>query len=161
MNVAVSSGQTTPVEITMEPGQASATTVIEDGDEEGGDAEEEGDGEGVEALDVVPWAVAGLGGATAIVGWGVIGGIAKGKQPADSNADPAAQNDAHDMAFIADILGGVGAAIAVGGAIWGIMRLTKKKGGDEEPGLEDETDVEVSVLPIFGDTNGVAAVVQF
>jgi hypothetical protein len=161
MNVAVSSGQTTPVEITMEPGQAGTTKVIEEGDEEEGDAEEEEDGEGVEAMDVVPWAVAGLGGVTAIVGWGVIGGIAKGKQPADSNTDPAAQNDAHDMALVADILGGVGAAIAVGGVIWGVMRLTKKKGGDEEPGLEDEADVEVSVFPIFGDTSGIAAVVQF
>ncbi len=161
MNVAVSSGQTTPVEAVMEPGQAGTAKVIEEGDEEESDDEEKEDGEGVEAMDVVPWVVAGVGGITAIVGWGVIGGMAKGKQPADSEADPAAQNDAHDMALIADILGGVGAAIAVGGAIWGIMRLTKKKGGGEKPGVEDEADVEVSVLPIFGDTNGVAASVRF
>ena len=93
--------------------------------------------------------------------------MAKSKQPADPDADPDAQNEAHDMAFVADILGGVGAAIAVGGVVWGIMRLTKKGGGDEEPGVEGETDVEdkvdveVSVLPIFGDTNGIAAVVRF
>jgi hypothetical protein len=163
MNVAVSSGQTTPIEATMEKGQVGPAPVIAEGDEEEGDDEEEEDGEGVEALDVVPWAVAGVGGVTAIVGWGVIGAMAKSKQPADPDADPAAQNDAHDMAFIADILGGVGAAIAVGGTIWGIMRLTKKDGGDEEPGVDDETDVdvEVSVLPIFGDTNGVAAVIRF
>ncbi len=163
MNVAVSSGQTTPIEAPMEKGQVGPAPVIAEGDEEEGDDEEEEDEEGVEALDVVPWAVAGVGGVTAIVGWGVIGAMAKGKQPADPEADPAAQNDAHDMALIADILGGVGAAIAVGGTIWGIMRLTKKDGGDEEPGVDDETDVdvEVSVLPIFGDTNGVAAVIRF
>ncbi len=165
MNVAVSSGQTTPIDADMELGQAGPAPVIAQGDEEEGDEGEEEDGEGVEALDVVPWVVAGVGGVTAIVGWGVIGSLAKGKQPTDPDADPAAQDEAHDMAFIADILGGVGAAIAVGGAVWGIMRLTKKGGGDEEPDLEDEDetdiDVEVSVLPIFGDTNGVAAVIRF
>ena len=58
---------------------------------------------------------------------------------------------------------GAGAAIAVAGVVWGIMRITKKN--KEEPtgaDMDAEADVEVSIVPVLGgETAGVAAAVQF
>ena len=48
------------------------------------------------------WVWAGVGGATAIVGWGALGGMAL-------------SGDDHDKAVIADVVGGIGAGIAAAG----------------------------------------------
>lgn len=149
MSVAISSGHSTPVEATLEEGQSGpppiAPVETAEGEGEGeGEAEEEG-GE-IEALDIVPWAIAGVGAAAAIVGLGVIGGMAM-------------SNDDHDQAVIADAIGWPGVALAAGGAAWGIYNLTA--GGDEEPEASAET-ASVMVVPVVGDNvAGVAAAVQF
>jgi tetratricopeptide (TPR) repeat protein len=153
INVAVSAGHTTPVEAELEPGEAGPAPVAAAGGEgeegrgegEGGAGEEDGaeDEEGgVEALDVVPWAIAGVGAAAAIVGFGVVGGMAMG-------------NDDHDQAVIADIIGWPGVALAAGGTIWGVLRIT----GDEESPADDP---ELAVIPVVGDqTAGVSASITF
>ncbi|HUT78910.1 MAG TPA: PEGA domain-containing protein, partial [Polyangia bacterium] len=80
MNLSISSGQTTPVDATLEPGKAGAPPVTAPGDGDTGDGKEEPAPEegAVEALDVVPWVIAGVGAAAAIVGLGVVGGMAMG-----------------------------------------------------------------------------------
>ena len=83
---------------------------------------------GIKALDVVPWVVTGVGAVTAIVGWTAVG-------------IPAKQDEDEDKAHIADIVGFVGVGVAVGGAIWGVVRLiTKKKSSARESS-------SVSVIP--------------
>lgn len=154
MSVAISSGQSTPVEATLEPGESGPPPVAPldlegegagEGEGEGkgeGEGEEEGGGK-IEPLDVVPWAIAGVGAVAAIVGLGIVGGMAMA-------------NDDHDQAVIADIIGWPGVALAAGGTAWGIYNLTA--GADEEPGEGSE----VAVVPMVGDTGaGVTAVVQF
>jgi hypothetical protein len=79
-------------------------------------------------MKALPWIVTGVGAATAIVGWGVIGSMANAQQ----SDDPDEQNAAHDKAVVADILGIAGCAIAAGGAVWGIVSLVK--GGKEDEG---------------------------
>jgi hypothetical protein len=148
MSVAISSGQTTPVEATLEEGQSGPPPIAPAGtgeDEGEGEGEgEEADGE-IEALDIVPWAIAGVGAVAAIVGLGVIGGMAMA-------------NDDHDQAVIADAIGWPGVALAAGGTAWGIYNLTA--GADEEPDTGD--DAAVTVVPVVGDgVAGVAAAVQF
>ena len=174
MNLAVSSGQTTPVEVTLEPGLSGPAPVADLPDE--GEGEEEGEGEGeeepeedgkkVDPLDVVPWVVTGVGAIGAGVGWGVLGSMAKSAQPSEDLKDTdydqykKKQDDAHTKAVVADVVGAVGAAIAVGGLVWGIMRITKKGGDEEEVPAEGEADV--AVVPFFGgDSGGVVATVQF
>jgi hypothetical protein len=126
-----------PVEPTEE---APAETETADDAEPTDDASEE---KGIEVLDIVPWAVAGVGGITAAVSWGVIG--SKAKSEGDTN-----------KAMIADIVGGVGVAIAVGGAVWGIVRLIKKKKSKAQ-----ETS-SVSVTPLVAaDQAGMAASFSF
>jgi hypothetical protein len=151
MNVAISSGQTTPVDATLEPGQSgppppvAPVTGDEDKDKDG--EEPAGQEGGVEALDVVPWVIAGVGAAAAIVGLGVVGGMAIG-------------NNDHDQAVIADIIGWPGVALAVGGTIWGVIRLTSKE-SDGEPGAETAS-ASAMLVPVFdGKTAGLGAVVAF
>ncbi|MFO8071829.1 MAG: PEGA domain-containing protein [Polyangia bacterium] len=148
INVGVSAGQTTPVEALLEPGETGPAPVPaaggegEEGAGEEGEVEEEEEEGGVEALDVVPWAIAGVGAAAAIVGFGVVGGMAMG-------------NDDHDQAVIADIIGWPGVALAAGGTIWGVLRIT----GDEESPADDS---ELAVIPVVGDkTAGVSASITF
>jgi tetratricopeptide (TPR) repeat protein len=147
MSVAISSGQTTPVEATLEPGVAGPQPVApaESAGDAGEQAPEDGDeGGGIEALDVVPWAIAGVGAIAAIVGLGVIGGMALG-------------NGDHDQAKIADIIGWPGVALAAGGTAWGVYNLTA--GADEEPTAETAA---VIVAPLVGrEGAGLSAVVQF
>jgi hypothetical protein len=154
MNIAISSGQTTPVEATLEPGKAGPAPEAgpakggeDDGKgEPGGDEPVEVEG-GVEPLDVVPWVIAGVGAAAAIVGLGVVGGMAMG-------------NDDHDQAVIADIIGWPGVALAVGGTIWGVIRLTSKE-SDGEPAA-DPADASAMIVPLFdGKTAGLGAVITF
>ncbi len=131
MNIAVSAGLSVPVEAILEPGVAEPPPpppIEEDTTADEGPQEDEG----VEALDIVPWVVAGVGGAMAIVGLGVIGGLAKGAEPSNPDEDPTAQDDAHKKAVIADAIGWPGLAIAAGGAIWGIIRLTSKESSDSD-----------------------------
>jgi len=65
-------------------------------------------------------------------------------------------NDDHDQAVIADIIGWPGVALAVGGTIWGVLRLTSKE-SDEEP-----VEATAMVVPVFGEkTAGLGAVVTF
>jgi tetratricopeptide (TPR) repeat protein len=150
MNVAISSGQTTPVDAKLEPGKAGPTPVAEKPAEGEGEGEEEPIEEpeegGIEALDVVPWAIAGVGAVAAIVGLGVIGGMAM-------------SNEDHDQAIIADAVGWPGVALAAGGTAWGVYNLTA--GSDEEPEAEPDA-AEVAVVPVVGDTvTGLSAVVRF
>lgn len=168
MNLAVSSGQTTPVEVTLEPGASGPAPVADlpDEDEEEGEEEPEEDGKKVDPLDVVPWVVTGVGAVGAGVGWGVLGSMAKSAQPSEDLKDTdydqykKKQDDAHTKAVVADVVGAVGAALAVGGLVWGIMRITKKGGDEEEVPQEGEADV--AVVPFFGgDSGGVVATVQF
>ncbi|MCP4677787.1 MAG: PEGA domain-containing protein [Deltaproteobacteria bacterium] len=135
MSLAISSGHSVPVEAELEKGVAGPAPVRM----EPASIEEEDD-EGVEALDVVPWVIAGVGGAAAIVGLVVVGGMA-------------AANDDHDQAVIADIIGWPGLALAAGGTIWGIVRITSKesKGGSD-----------VAIVPMIDkNRSGVAAAFTF
>jgi len=143
ISVAISSGQTTPVDAVLKPGVAGPAPVVEARDEEG-ETETPGVKEGgVEALDVVPWVIAGVGAAAAVVGLGVVGGMALA-------------NDNHDQAVIADIIGWPGVALAAAGTIWGIVRLTSS---EREV---DPAEVSAMVVPLIGDrTAGLGAVVTF
>ena len=148
INVAVASGQTVPVEAELEPGsskmlgaEATAPTAEEPAEEPQEAEEEPDEDDGVTAMDVVPWVVAGVGGAGAAVGFGVIGGMAKSEED-------------HSKAVIADIVGFSGVALAVGGTIWGLYNVLSD---DESPG-----EAQVSAVPVFNrSTVGVAAAVTF
>ncbi|MCK9462433.1 MAG: PEGA domain-containing protein [Proteobacteria bacterium] len=163
MSVAVTAGQSVPVEVTLEPGHAGPPPVVAAEKPEG---EGEGEGEGepdtgkkIEALDVVPWVVAGVGVVGVAVGWGVLGSLAKNAQPSDPDADPAAQDDAHKKAVVADVVGIVGAVIAAAGATWGTIRIVKKNKGES---AEPAADAQVSFAPVVGPgMGGAAAVVEF
>jgi tetratricopeptide (TPR) repeat protein len=154
MQIAVSTGLSVPVDAQLEsdgsaPAVAAASEEAgeptEDEDEEEEDEEEEGAGSSVEPLDVIPWVIAGVGGAAAIVGLGVLGGMAAG-------------DDDHDKAIIAYVVGWPGVALAVGGTTWGLIRILTKKDGEAEP----EAEAEVAVMPLVdGGTTGVAAAVTF
>jgi hypothetical protein len=168
MSVAVTSGQSLPVEVELEPGQsgppptaaAAAKPEAKPGEAKPAVAEKkpEGGKKKVEALDVVPWVIAGVGVVAVGVGWGALGSVAKGKQPSDPDADPAAQNDAHKMAIVADAVGIAGAVIAAAGATWGVIRIVKKKKGESA----EPAGAQVSLAPIIGDgTGGVLADVRF
>jgi len=173
MSVAVTAGQSLPVDVALEAGQAgpppgvvTPPTIGEsEGEGDGDQSNVEVDtGKKIEALDVVPWVIAGVGVIGVGVGWGVLGSLAKKAQPADANADPDAQDAAHKKALIADIVGGVSAAIAVGGAVWGIIRIVQKKKGEsaEPAATEPAAGAEVSFAPVIGpEAGGVAAVVTF
>jgi tetratricopeptide (TPR) repeat protein len=166
MTVAVTAGQSVPVDVALEPGQAGPPPVVgppaigeDEGEDEGETQVEIDSGKKVEALDVVPWVIAGVGVVGVGVGWGVLGSLAKKAQPADANADPDAQDAAHKKALIADIVGGVSAGIAVAGVVWGIVRIVQKKGG-ETP--DAAAGAQVSVAPIvIPEGGGAAAVVEF
>jgi tetratricopeptide (TPR) repeat protein len=170
MSVAVTAGQSVPVEVTLEPGQAGPPPVAPPKITEG-EGEDEGEGEGdttdvqvddgkkVEALDVVPWVIAGVGVVGVGVGWGVLGSLAKKAEPADPALDPDAQDAAHKKALIADIVGIASAVVAAAGATWGIIRIVKKKKG-ESP--EPAADAAVSFAPVVGpEVGGFAAAVEF
>ncbi len=139
MSIAISSGHSVPVEAEMEKGAAGPAPVpppVEPTPAE----EEETEDKGIEALDVVPWVIAGVGGAMAIVGLGIVGGMA-------------AANDDHDQAVIADIIGWPGVALAVGGSIWGIIRIK---------GKESKDGSDVAIVPLIDkNRTGVAATFTF
>ena len=98
----------------------------------------------IHALDVVPWVIAGVGAVTAIVGLGVIGGIALSK-------------DDHDRAVVADIVGWTGVGLAAAGTAWGIVRIVTKKKRGAQPSKS-----AVSLVPIIHPSHaGVAASVNF
>jgi hypothetical protein len=148
MSVAISSGHSTPVEATLEEGQAGPPPVAPvetDGGEGEGEGETVDEGGTLEVTDWLPWTIAGVGAVMAVVGLGVIGGMAM-------------SNDDHDQAVIADAVGWPGVAIAAGGTAWGVYNLTA--GSDEDPETSDTA--EVIVVPVVGDkAAGVAAAVQF
>jgi flagellar motor protein MotB len=101
----------------------------------------------IETMDWLPWTVTGIGGAMAIAGWAVMGSIAL------SNDDP-------DLAVAADIVGGIGVAIAVGGVVWGSVYLAKKN--KETKTGKPESKASVIVVPTFNRNGaGVAASVTF
>ncbi len=94
----------------------------------------------VKAMDVVPWVIAGVGAVTAIVGLGVLGGMAQSQ-------------DDHDLAVIADAVGWPGVGLAAIGTVWGIVHIIKNK---------KETKSAVAVLPSLDPSGaGVAASVTF
>ncbi len=152
MNIAVSLGHSVPIEATLEPAEAGPIPPPKEAPKEEVGAAPEED-KGLEALDVVPWVIAGVGGVMAVVGLGVIGGIAKAKEP--DEPDKEAQNDAHKKAVIADAIGWPGLALAVGGTVWGVVRLLSDESSDDE-------DDSVAVVP-FVDNNraGVTAAFTF
>lgn len=82
-----------------------------------------------------PWIVAGVGGATLTVGL-VIAVLAhenetESNDPATSGEDTVAAADrATTFATAANVLFGVGAAISVAGATWGIIDLATRKGSE-------------------------------
>ncbi|MDD5307515.1 MAG: tetratricopeptide repeat protein [Deltaproteobacteria bacterium] len=139
MSVAVAAGQGTPVEVTLEPGEATPSAVgPELAEQKPGGPSEPGkqpepvkeDQTGITAMDVVPWAICGVGAAAAVVGWGVLGGMAL------SAGD-------HDQAVIADIIGASGAVVAAAGAGWGIYNLVSG-GSESNPGTI------AAVAPVVG-----------
>jgi tetratricopeptide (TPR) repeat protein len=76
----------------------------------------------------VPWIIAGVGGAGLIAG-GVLGGLALSKNGSVETATSqqeaqAARSSAEGMALGSNIAFGVGGAVLLGGAIWGIVDLT-------------------------------------
>jgi tetratricopeptide (TPR) repeat protein len=178
MSVAVTEGQSMPVEVTLEPGQAGPPPAVvvapptakpagegETKVDEGKTEVETDTGKKIQALDVVPWVIAGVGVVGVGVGWGALGSMAKGAQPKASlkETDYAKwktdQDAAHKKALIADIVGGASAAIAAAGVIWGVVRIVQKKGGES---AEPAAGAQVSFAPVIGDrTGGVAAVVEF
>lgn len=163
LSVAITSGQTLPVDVELEPGQSGPPPAAKPEEKPAGDkaagGQKPGDGKKkVEALDVVPWAIAGVGVVAVGVGWGALGSVAKNKQPSDPDADPAAQDDAHKMAIVADAVGIAGAVIAAAGATWGVIRIVKKKKGESA----EPPAARVSFAPVVGEgTGGVLADVRF
>ncbi len=129
MNVAVSSGHSIPIEATLELSKSATQTVLPPSNEKSTSKDMEEEKEPVDALDVVPWVIAGVGGAAAIVGLGVFGGMA-------------VANDDHDMALLADYIGWPGVGVAAGGLIWGIIRITSK----QSEKLETQA---INVVPLF------------
>ncbi len=161
MNVGVVVGHSVPVDAKLEVADASyvseapvtaAPVETEAAPVEGpvsdeppteAETDEAPEEDGVKALDVVPWVVTGVGAATAVAGWAAFG------IPANKDGDT-------DKARLADIVGFVGVGIAVGGAVWGIVRLVKKK---KKSG---ESSVSMTVMPLAGDhTAGAAASISF
>lgn len=168
MNVGVSIGYAVPVFAKMEPGRNPAPIVTAEGapvntatnenavsdealKEDAATAAAKEDAAFVEQppseqkskdpLRVVPWVITGVGAATAIIGFGVIGGMA------------VAQNDT-TKAHIADGVGFGGAAVAVGGLIWGIVRTLKSK--------KELAPTSAYALPfVDGQTAGFTAAVEF
>ena len=176
MSVAVTDGQSIPVEVDLEPGQAGpppAPVVAEHKPEEGTPAPppveekkpEEGGKKKIQALDVVPWVIAGVGVVGVGVGWGALGSMANSAQPSASlkESDYAAwkkkQDDAHGKAVVADIVGIAGAVVAAAGATWGIIRIIQKKKGES---AAPAAGAQVSFAPFAAEgTGGAVAVVQF
>ena len=167
MTVAVTAGQSVPVDVALEPGQAGPLPGAppppkidgEEGEEGATQVEVEKKKKKIEPLDVVPWVVAGVGAAGVAIGWGVLGSLAKKAQPADATADPDAQDAAHKKAIVADVVGAVSAGVLAAGVIWGVVRTVKKKGGESAAPAEG---AQVSLAPVFGpETGGAAAVVEF
>jgi tetratricopeptide (TPR) repeat protein len=171
MSVAVTPGQSVPVEVTLEPGQAGPppTVVAPPVEKPEGEGEPEGEegktdvevdtGKKVEALDVVPWVIAGVGVVGVGVGWGVLGSLAKKAQPPDPALEPDKQDAAHKKGIIADIVAGASLAVAAAGATWGIIRIVQKKKGES---AEPAAGAAVSFAPVIGpEAGGVAAVVEF
>ncbi|MCU0663542.1 MAG: tetratricopeptide repeat protein [Myxococcota bacterium] len=154
MTVAVTTGQTIPIDATLEPdptakagaavapSQSSGGTTETAPQSEESQAEEEDKGPS-KLMDILPWVVAGVGGATAIVGWGVVGSLAK------SNNDTG-------QALTADIIGIAGSAVLAGGAIWGIVHLVKKKKGERS-----ETPTAMVVPILSPSTTGLGASFTF
>lgn len=105
------------------------------------------DDEGVTFMDIMPWAVAGVGVAVAAVGM-VLGMSATSK--ADDANDPdtsmmdAAKlhDDAESLAGTATILLIAGGVVAVGGLTWGVINLV---GSEDEPG--DHSSASLRLLP--------------
>jgi len=96
------------------------------------------------AIDPLPWVIAGVG----AVGLGVgalLGGLASAKHdeaveaPVHRDA-AAAQEDADELALLANVAFAVGGAVAIGGVVWGIVDLDA---GDGEPPAEATARVVV------------------
>ena len=143
MNVGVSTGYSVPVYAKLEPaGEQSATRVVgdatagtteadtpnddanaigstteseatDDGDSVPGERDN-ADGQKRTPSDVAPWVIAGTGAAIAVAGFAGIGTVAMVRSD-------------ESLAHVSDAVGWPGVAIAAGGAIWGIVRLVKKK----------------------------------
>lgn len=174
INVAVSMGHSVPIEASLEPDptaavaagtatavglsakeqkqlkkeQAAQEKERKKKEKEEKKRKERAEGkQKIETMDWLPWTVTGIGGAMAIAGWAVMGSIAL------SNDDP-------DLAVAADIVGGIGVAIAVGGVVWGSVYLAKKN--KETKTGKPESKASVIVVPTFNRNGaGVAASVTF
>jgi hypothetical protein len=145
--VAVSYGHGVPLEATLEPGAdepaPEPVTAPAEAAEPVAAVGQKADKK-IGAQDVVPWVLTGVGGAAAIVGLGVLGGMAL-------------SDDNHDQAVIADIVGWSGVGLFVAGAVWGIVHVTKKKkAGEKQVSLADG----VVVVPLV-DRRGAGVAASF
>ena len=167
MNVGVSMGYAVPVFAKMEPGNPDTPVVAAAAAAEGPaenqnetkPAAEEDNASAASDEDagftdqapaeekskdpgrVVPWVLTGVGAVTAVVGFGVFGGMA-------------VANDDTTKAHIADAVGFSGAALAVAGLTWGIVHLVKSK--------KEASQAKAFALPfVAGRSAGLAATVEF
>jgi hypothetical protein len=155
MTVAVVVGQAVPVEAQLEVDPNTEAVVAVKTPQDGleapppptiGEVEVE-EKSPSKVMNILPWAVAGAGAVGAIVGWGVLGSVAMSKDGTD---------EGKSLAQVADIIGIAGSALLVGGAVWGVVLIAKKKKG-ETP--EAPTAV---VLPLLSrNLAGLGATVSF
>ena len=70
--------------------------------------------------------------------------------------DAGNQAKAEDLGLMADVVGGAGVALAVGGTVWGIVRAVRKKKRRERAAAQ------ASVAPIVGPgASGAMVTIQF
>jgi hypothetical protein len=94
-----------------------------------------------EPLDIIPWVVAGTGAAIAVGGFAGAGTVAM-------------VNNDDKLAVVADAVGWPGVAIAVGGTIWGVVRLVQKR-------KKARSSVALAVPIIDSSSVGVSAALSF
>lgn len=88
-----------------------------------------------QSFPVAPVIVLSIGGASLIAG-GVLGGLALSQAGSAPSSTSGQAQSARDMALVADIALGAGAAIAIGGTVWLIMSLSEGQQTTESPAAQ-------------------------